>query len=177
MGHTWQDTVRDWPAAFQEWRSEHLLRTPIWMEDIRLSNFKLCISLTLSPRLGLSLSSHSPFLLTVSLTLFHSDLTSVSLIGRPSSCTNQWHALIIERLTSIGWLEQPKTHRATHKHTACTHTRTHTPDICTPCSHNLTTYSTLTHSPWGQFLKSKYIYCGQHQLCLLLRSVHWCSEH
>lgn len=145
MGHTWQDTIQDWVC-----RSEHRLRTLTWMKNTTFSIFELWITLTLSPKLSLSLFSHSLFLLTVTLTLFHSDLTSVSLIGWPSSCTNQWHALIIELLTSIGWLEQPKTHCATHKHTVCTSTPRHVHTMHTH-SHNLTTCCTLTCSPWGQF--------------------------
>jgi len=134
-------------------------RTLISMENI-FSNFKLGISLTFSPRLCLSTSSNSLF-------HFHSHSDSLfysSLIGRPDPSTNQWHALIIERLTSIGWLEQPKT----HEHTACTYTH---PNICTPCSHthNLTTYCTLTCSPWGQFIQSKYI-----QDCL--RKLEYCDK-
>lgn len=165
MGHTWQDTVGDWPAAFQGCRPVEL----IWMENITLLlHLLLSVPCSVSPY-----PPNSLFLLTVTLTLFHSDLTSVSLIGRPSLCTNQWHALIIERLTSIGWLERLKTHFTTYKHTVCTYTAIHLHTTLTHL-HNLTTYCTLTCSPWGQFLKSKYIYCGQHQLCLLLLLVHWC---
>ena len=95
-------------------------------------------------------------LLTSSLTFFHSDLKSVPAIGRPSSCTNQWHALIIERLTSIGWLGLPK------KHTQHTETHTHTH------------YYLQAHP--GDSFWSLNIYCEQHQLCLLLISLHWCHE-
>lgn len=71
--HRQYNTVRDWPAALHQCRSGHFLRKLILASNATLSLFTLCICLTPSPSVCLSLSAHSLFLLTVTL-IWHQPL-------------------------------------------------------------------------------------------------------